>query len=170
MAGLLDGVLPWVYSRGNALQRGVNGLLSDPLGSMEQTAGLLADYRREDDRLNKLVFADPKTVSKPERDNALNQLSNRMLSGPLSFAPTGMTKYMDFKSGKYAADITMDEMRSIAHIPTVEKMRISLDAAGDDAFQEMVQAQFKAYKPKTPDQEAMLVESILNQIVAKMRR
>lgn len=91
MAGLLDGVLPWVYSRGNALNRGVTGLLSDPLGSMEQSAGLLADYRREDDRLNKLVFADPKTVSKPERDGALNQLAARMLSGPLSFAPVGMT-------------------------------------------------------------------------------
>lgn len=93
MAGLLDGVLPWVYSRGNALNRGVTGLLSDPLGSMEQTAGLLADYRREDDRLNKLVFADSKTVSKPERDRALNQLANRMLSGPLSFAPAGITAW-----------------------------------------------------------------------------
>ena len=170
MAGLLDGVLPWVYSRGNALQRGVNGLLSDPLGSMEQSAGLLADYRREDDRLNKLVFADPKTVSKPELDGALNQLANRALSGPLWFAPIGMTKYVDFNSGKYAPDITMDEMRAIMDVPTVEKMRIALDAAGDDAFKAMVDKQFKAYRPKTPEQESMMVEAVLNQIVAKLRR
>lgn len=41
--GLLDGVLPAVYSAGNKLKRQVGGLLSDPVGTVQQQIGLLND-------------------------------------------------------------------------------------------------------------------------------
>jgi hypothetical protein len=93
MAGLLGDVLPWAYSRGNALKRGVNGLLSDPLGSMEQTAGLLQDKHRENQQLNALAFADPSQPFKPTNQNALAALIDRTLNGPMGFAPVGMTRW-----------------------------------------------------------------------------
>jgi hypothetical protein len=67
-------------------------------------------------------------------------------------------------------DVTAKEVAAIQDIPTVQKMRQAMDAVGEDNFRAAVDAQFKKYRPKTPDQEAMLVESIANQIMAKMGR
>lgn len=171
MAGLLSGILPYVYSQSDRLKRNVNGLLSDPRGTLEQTAGGLLDAHRGQQNLLAQAFSDPGQPFKMTDPAAMEAAAMNMLAGPLGVAPMGMTsKYVDFTSGKYAPDITMDEVRAIMDVPTVEKMRMALDAAGDDAFQNMVQQQYKAYRPKTADQESMLVESVLNQIVAKMRR
>jgi hypothetical protein len=90
MAGLLGDVLPWAFSRGNALKRHVGGLLSDPIGSMQQTAGLLQDKHRENQQLNALAFADPSQPFKPTNQNALAALIDRTMNGPMGFAPVGM--------------------------------------------------------------------------------
>jgi hypothetical protein len=91
MAGLLGDVLPYLYSRGNALTRHVKGLLSDPLASMEQTAGLLNDKYREHNALMDVAFADKSNPFQVTDRNALAQVSTNMLTGPLGFAPAGMT-------------------------------------------------------------------------------
>lgn len=43
MSGLLSGVLPAVFSAGNKLKRQIGGLLSDPVGTVQQQVGLLND-------------------------------------------------------------------------------------------------------------------------------
>lgn len=92
MAGLLGDVLPYIYSRGNALKRQVGGLLSDPIGTLQQSAGLLQDQHREQERLNALAYADPKNPFRVTDRNALNTLVDRTMAGPMGFAPAGMAK------------------------------------------------------------------------------
>lgn len=90
MAGLLGDVLPYLYSRGNALRRHVGGLLSDPVGSLEQTAGLLQDQHRETQRLHSLAFSDPNRPFRLTDQDALASLVDRTMGGPMGFAPVGM--------------------------------------------------------------------------------
>lgn len=92
MAGLLGDVLPWIYSRGNALQRQVNGLLSDPVGSLQQTAGLIQDNGREQQNVLSRAFADRAQPFRVTDQGALNQAAMNVLAGPLGFVPVGMTK------------------------------------------------------------------------------
>lgn len=92
MAGLLDDVLPYIYSRSNALQRQLGGLLSDPVGSFEQTAGLLQDKDREQRNLLSQAFADQREPFKVTDQKAMSQAATNMLLGPLGFSPVGMTK------------------------------------------------------------------------------
>lgn len=91
-SSLLSGVLPWIYSRTNAAKRQLGELVRDPVGSIQQTAGGLQDWRRETDRLHALAFADPKQPLRPTDQNALKAMIDRTLAGPMGFAAGGMTK------------------------------------------------------------------------------
>lgn len=91
MAGLLGDVLPWVYSQSDRMKRNLNGLLSDPLGSVEQTIGLLGDAGLRQQATMDRAFADPKSPFKVTDQNALAEASMGVLRGPLSFAPAGIT-------------------------------------------------------------------------------
>jgi hypothetical protein len=92
MAGLLSGILPYVYSQSDRLKRNVNGLLSDPRGSMEQTAGGLLDAHRGQQNLLAQAFSDPGQPFKMTDPNAMEAAAYNMLSGPLGIAPMGMVK------------------------------------------------------------------------------
>lgn len=50
--GLLSGVLPKVYSASDTLKRKVGGLLSDPVGTLQQHVGLLNDNARSFNQLH----------------------------------------------------------------------------------------------------------------------
>lgn len=119
MAGLLGDVLPWAYSKGNLLKRQVGGLLSDPLGELAQAAGLLADYRREDDRLNALAYADPQRPFRVTDRNALNALVNRAMAGPIGFAPVGML-------GATREQQIKEILDNLAHIPRRERVGLRM--------------------------------------------
>lgn len=90
MPGLLGDVLPWAFSQGDRAKRYVGGLLGDPVGSMEQTAGLLMDKRREHQALQQQAFADPANPFRITDRPALAQLTDQGM-GLLGVAPTGMT-------------------------------------------------------------------------------
>jgi hypothetical protein len=92
MAGLLGDVLPYVYGRSNVLKNQLRGLLSDPVGSMQQTAGLLMDKDREMNALHALAFSDKKDPFRVTDQNALAQITGNALNGLLGMAPAGMTK------------------------------------------------------------------------------
>jgi hypothetical protein len=93
MAGLLGDVLPYIYSRGNALRRGLLDTIQNPVASMEQTAGLLQDKNREQQNLLAQAFSEPRDPFKVTDQRALNQASGNMLMGPLGFAPAGITAW-----------------------------------------------------------------------------
>jgi hypothetical protein len=93
MAGLLGDVLPYVYGRSNVLKNKLAGLLSDPVGSLQQTAGLLTDKRNEMNALNALAFADKKDPLRVTDKNALGKLTDNALNGLLGMAPVGITAW-----------------------------------------------------------------------------
>lgn len=84
------GLLDFAFSQGDRMKRHLGGLLADPIGSIQQTAGLLSDFRRQDQELNATAFANPQNPLQVTSKAALGQLGDRMLAGPLSFAPAGM--------------------------------------------------------------------------------
>lgn len=84
------GLLGEIFSQGDRAKRFVGGLLGDPIGTMAQTAGLLGDFRRDDQTLNARAFADPANPLRVTDPSAMHQLGDRMLAGPLSMAPVGM--------------------------------------------------------------------------------
>jgi len=77
---------------------------------------------------------------------------------------------IDLNKGIYKPDLTMDEMLKVKDIPTVDRVRQSIDLVGEDQFKKMVDAQYQKYKPTDQDQEAMLVESVTLDILGKAQR
>ena len=92
MAGLLSDVLPFLYSQGDRAKRHVHNLLSDPIGSLEQTAGGVQDAHRAQLGLLAQAFPDEKQPFKVGDQAALAQATQNMMNGPLGFAPAGMVK------------------------------------------------------------------------------
>ena len=90
MAGLLSDVLPFIYSQGDRAKRAIGSLLSDPLGSMEQTEGGLLDAHREQQGLLSKAMSDPKRPFAVTDRAAMQAAAEKMLYGPLGMAPAGM--------------------------------------------------------------------------------
>lgn len=85
--------------------------------------------------------------------------------------PVGASiKPINLEKGIYKPDLTMEEMLKVRDIPTVERVQKSVELVGEKQFEKMVDAQFKKYKPSSPEQEAMLVESVTLQILGKAER
>ena len=93
MAGLLSGVLPFLFSQGDRAKRRLGGLLSDPLGTAEQTAGGLLDAHREQQGLLAQALGNPQRPFQVTDRDAMMQAANNMLTGPLGFAPAGITAW-----------------------------------------------------------------------------
>ena len=95
-----------------------------------------------------------------------------MLAEPKSamFAVEPNVPRINVKKGIYKDDLTMEEMLKVKDIPTVDRVRQSIDLVGEKEFENLVNAQFKKYKPTDQDQEAMLVESVTLQILGKAQR
>lgn len=89
----MAGLLGEIYSAGDRMKRRLTGLLADPIGSIQQTAGLLGDFRNEDADLNRQAFANPANPLQVTDQKAMGLLADRTLAGPLSFAPLGATYY-----------------------------------------------------------------------------
>jgi hypothetical protein len=85
--------------------------------------------------------------------------------------PVGMgIKPINLEKGIYRPELTMEEMLKVKDIPTVERVRKSMELVGEKEFENMVNAQFKKYKPTDQDTEAMLVESVTLNILGKAQR
>ena len=85
--------------------------------------------------------------------------------------PVGASiKLININKGIYKPDLTMEEMLKVRDIPTVDRVKQSLELVGEKEFEKLVNAQFKKYKPSNPEQEAMLVESVTLQILGKAQR
>jgi hypothetical protein len=85
--------------------------------------------------------------------------------------PVGASiKPINLSKGIFNPEITMQEMLRVRDIPTVERVQRSMDLVGEKKFQEMVESQFKQYKPTNQNQEAMLVESVTLDILGRANR
>jgi len=95
-----------------------------------------------------------------------------LLAEPKSamFAVEPNAPRINVNKGIYKDELTMEEMLKVKDIPTVDRVRQSIDLVGEKEFENLVNAQFKKYKPTDQDQEAMLVESVTLQILGKAQR
>jgi hypothetical protein len=93
MAGLLSDVLPFLYSQGDRAKRYVGGLLSDPMGSLEQTGGGLLDAHRAQQGLLAQAFSNQARPFQVTDKQAMGQAAQNMLAGPLGMAPAGITAW-----------------------------------------------------------------------------
>jgi hypothetical protein len=85
--------------------------------------------------------------------------------------PVGMgIKPINLADAVFKPELTMKEMQLVKDIPTVQRVQASIDLVGEKKFQEMVESQFKKYKPTDQDQEAMLVESVTLDILGRTNR
>jgi len=91
MSGLLSGVLPAIYSAGDSAKRRLRGLLSDPVGEIQQTMGKARDDLNSVGELQRQAFADPKQPLKVTNPQAFGLLADKYLSSVMNFAPVGMT-------------------------------------------------------------------------------
>jgi len=95
-----------------------------------------------------------------------------LLAEPKSamFAVEPNAPKININKGIYKDELTMEEMLKVKDIPTVDRVRQSIDLVGEKEFENLVNAQFKKYKPTDQNQEAMLVESVTLQILGKAQR
>jgi len=90
---------------------------------------------------------------------------------PMYVVPPGNgVKPINLSKGIYKPDLTMEEMLKVKDIPTVDRVKQSIDLVGEKEFEKMVNAQYKKYKPSDPDQEAMLVESVTLDVLGRAQR
>ena len=175
--GLLDSALSWMQDPRRTQQlQGTGRAIQQGLLNIEQS-----DKRFQD--LFDKAFGDPKSPFKVTDKKALSQLTEMTQSGLLGMAEIGMlskavkglsagtnTKPINLEKGIYKPDLTMEEMLKVRDIPTVERVQQSLGLVGEKEFEKMVNSQFKKYKPSSPEQEAMLVESVTLEILGKAQR
>lgn len=90
MSGLLGGVLPTIFSQADRAKRYLGGLLSDPIGRLEQAGGQAKDDLTKIGLLSEQAFNDPKNPMKLQDNAAARQLVDTYLNSVLNFAPVGM--------------------------------------------------------------------------------
>lgn len=90
MSGLLGGVLPAIYSQADRAKRYLGGLLSDPVGRMQQAGGQAVDDLTKIGLLGEQAFSDPKNPMKMQDNAASRQLVDTYLNSVMNFAPVGM--------------------------------------------------------------------------------
>ena len=90
MAGLLGDVLPAVFSAGDRAKRYLGGLLSDPMGRIEQTLGQASDNVRQLGLLSQQAYGDKRDPLKVTNPQAAKQYNDAMFNMVSSFAPAGM--------------------------------------------------------------------------------
>ncbi len=90
---------------------------------------------------------------------------------PMYVVPPGKSvNPLNLNKGIYKPELTMEEMLKVKDIPTVDRVKQSIDLVGEKEFEKMVNAQYKKYKPSDQDQEAMLVESVTLNILGRAQR
>ena len=101
-----------------------------------------------------------------------SQINRAMLGegGLLGAITPQPMRIIDLNKRIYKPELTMEEMLKVKDIPTVDRVKQSIDLVGEDKFKKMVDAQYKKYKPTDQDQEAMLVESVTLDILGKAQR
>ena len=172
----------------DAMYGGIN-YMKDPRRSqqMQGLAGLL-ESTGIPQTTQRMAYGEPLTnigranvpLLKPETADAMmnvaplmpavGRLASRAVRATEGL-PVGMgIKPINLNKGIYKPELTMEEMLKVKDIPTVDRVKQSIDLVGEKEFEKMVNAQYKKYKPSDQDQEAMLVESVTLDILGKAQR
>lgn len=131
MSGLLSGVLPTIFSQADRAKRYIGGLLSDPVGRMQQSGGQAVDDLTKIGLLTEQAFTDPKNPMRPTDNAAYRQLVDTYLNSVMNFAPAGvvtggpMAAQLNQKYGDLL-DATLLEGRNV----NLSKVVVPKDARG----------------------------------------
>jgi hypothetical protein len=120
--GLLGGVLPAIYSGANQLKRGVYGLLTNPMQSIENTASGLIGSHLENVDLWKQAHGNPNNPLEVTNQNALNMLSDRYMNNVVGFAPAGIVSPVVAKAINMPVSLPTDEIfqKAVANTPNAQ--------------------------------------------------
>lgn len=80
-------------SRIDALKRQLYDALTNPKDYLSMVGGRAAESLYATQQLQKQAFGDPRDPFKVTNENALRQLTDALMSGPMGFAPAGITAY-----------------------------------------------------------------------------
>ena len=120
--GLLGGVLPAIYSGADQLKRGVYGLLTNPMQSIENTAsGLIGSHLQNVD-LWKQAHGNPDNPLEVTNQNALNMLGDRYMNNVVGFAPAGIVSPVVAKAINMPVSLPTDEVfqKAVANTPNAQ--------------------------------------------------
>ena len=81
------------YGRFDALKRRLYDLIQNPSLSAQQALGGVAQSAQEAQTLQNKAFSNPERPLQITDPQALDQLTNMIMAGPLGFAPAGITAY-----------------------------------------------------------------------------
>ncbi len=81
-----------VFSRADALKRQLYDMLTNPRDYASMVGGRIQEASNAAEALQAQAFANPERPLQITNPAALNQLTQMIMSGPMGFAPVGMTK------------------------------------------------------------------------------
>lgn len=182
------------FLRETPMQNPIMGLLADRLKKVQEFGAKPFGYENPpvemlmnllgipavQQTMERMAYGEPLTTgrgmtTKPRAEAVEAALTVAPVAGLLAKTTKGLPvgasiKPINIEKGIYKPDLTMEEMLKVRDIPTVERVQKSVELVGEKQFEKMVDAQFKKYKPSSPEQEAMLVESVTLQILGKAER
>ncbi len=82
-----------VFSRADALKRQLYDMLTNPRDYASMVGGRIQEASNAAEALQAQAFANPQNPTQITNPAALNQLTQMIMSGPMGFAPVGMTAY-----------------------------------------------------------------------------
>ena len=81
------------FGRFDALKRRLYDVIQNPSLSAQQTLGGITQSAQEAQALQQQAFANPERPLQVTNPQALEQLTNMIMAGPMGFAPAGITAY-----------------------------------------------------------------------------
>lgn len=90
---MAENVLGTIFSRADALKRQLYDMIRNPSDYASMVGGRTQENMAAAQALQNQAFADPQNPLRITNPQALNQLTQMITSGPLGFAPAGITAF-----------------------------------------------------------------------------
>ena len=89
---MAENVLGTIFSRADALKRQLYDMIRNPSDYASMVGGRTQENMAAAQALQNQAFSDPQNPLRITNPQALSQLTQMITSGPMGFAPAGMTK------------------------------------------------------------------------------
>ena len=96
---MAENVLGTIFSRADALKRQLYDMIRNPSDYASMVGGRTQENMAAAQALQNQAFADPQNPLRITNPQALSQLTQMITSGPMGFAPMGVTKAVPTPSG-----------------------------------------------------------------------
>ncbi len=90
---MAENVLGTIFSRADALKRQLYDMIRNPSDYASMVGGRTQENMAAAQALQNQAFSDPQNPLRITNPQALNQLTQMITSGPMGFAPAGITAF-----------------------------------------------------------------------------